>query len=504
MPPLDSTNNDNAADVVNDTVSSHNARQELNELWQKQFDCQTNNNSNETKVLESQGILPVCCIDGTTQDRSSAKPVAENSVAPESGDEQSDTQSNGDGKLDGDVKGGKNDDQPDKQGGKPGDGKVLTSDNDEKIEFGAVDVNQRAVGDCFFEASLSSLVNTQKGKEAVDKMVKTNEDGTTTVTFPGDTDHPITMTQKEIDSLVDKGKIGNTDPTLIAVEAAFQKYDRIGDYGSGINSIQHQDVPAFAQITDTGSALHLLTGERTASEIMGTVGSSLDLGGANSNQVSRFIQQALANGEPVVAATAPGAEEPIVSRHVYSVLDYDKTSGMITVRNPWGDNEGTGIGGIGETKNGVTNAGDGKLTMSFDTFMKNFNETTAAGVNPSETRLKDLAADASGIAASVARATSDVFHGNFKNVPSDVGDIFSHSFSTQVDVATATVNELKSITGAKIRGIYDTVSDTLHGDMPSGSELIDALGPTQPVLDATATVVSDMISTGKDLWNDLF
>ncbi|CAN5480481.1 hypothetical protein BH10CYA1_BH10CYA1_56900 [soil metagenome] len=379
------------------------------------------------------------------------------------------------------------------------------------------DINQGTVGDCFFEASLASLANTQKGQESIKNMVKTNDDGSLTVTFPGDTSHPITVTQDEIAKLTKEGKLQDKSPTTSAIEAAFQKYDRIGEYGTGINSNDSDDQfnPTFAQISNAGAALHLLTGEGTATEVNGAINQNLNLGGASPENVARFMQQALTNGEPLVAGTSTRGENPIESHHVYSVMGFDPASGLVTVRNPWGNNDGMGVDNVGDMKNGVTNAGDGKLTMSFDTFLKNFNDISAAGVNPTEMRMNDTAHDIGNTAGSIGDTASDIFHGNFGDILPDTANIFTNSLQTVSDGLANTVNEAESIMGARIRGVYDVISNSLHGNLSSLTDVNNAIGVTQPILDAAGTVVNavadtassvanSVSSTVSEVWDDLF
>src|SRR5579883_1061530 len=91
-------------------------------------------------------------------------------------------------------------------------------------------VEQGGAGDCFFEASLSSLASTAQGQEAIKNMVTTNNDGTYTVKFPGDPNHPVTVTQQDLDKAKQgpNAQVQDMNGTMAIVETAFQKYDQIG------------------------------------------------------------------------------------------------------------------------------------------------------------------------------------------------------------------------------------------------------------------------------------
>lgn len=361
-------------------------------------------------------------------------------------------------------------------------------------------VVQGQIGNCFFEASLASLANTSHGKEVIANMVKNNQDGSTTVTFPGDTSHPVTITQQDVDKAVKDGNVYDYSSALTAVQTAFLKYDRIGDYGRGVNALQYSEVPYLAQIKTPTDALHLLTGERTACELDG-FNSDFNVGSVSPENLSRFIKQAFDNGQPVVAGTSPFADSPIVSTHVYSVLGFDPSTGTVTVRNPWGDNPDLKKD---ETKNGITDIGDGKMTMNFETFRKNFSKFSAAGVNPTETRLNDLFSDASSTAGSIGDTLYDVVHGRFGNALDDGASVLKDTSQLLIDGLSSTVNEAESVVGARIRGIYDVVSRPLHGDLPSLEDVNNATGVTQPVVDAGCTVINKVTSTVSNLFDDLF
>ncbi len=351
-------------------------------------------------------------------------------------------------------------------------------------------VTQGDIGNCFFVSSLASLASTPEGQQSIRDMVKLNEDGSSTVTFPGDPEHPVVVTQKDVDENLENGNLDKSSDTLMRVQTAFLKYDRADQYGNGINELQKSGMPFFSQILNPGSALHLLTGRDTASQIPGVINSNLNLGGANPENVARFVQQALDSGQPVVAGTAPWADDPIVPTHAYSVLSFDPAANLVTVRNPWGHNNGHGIDHIGDCKNGITNVGDGKLTMSYDTFIQNFSQVDAAGANPTETRLNNLANDAGNILESNANLAGDILNGRYREILPDVSNLLKNYANYAVDVPATAVNELESLVGARLRGTYNVFSSLAHAEMPSLSDINNFALVPEPALDAADALIS--------------
>ncbi|CAN5391596.1 hypothetical protein BH10CYA1_BH10CYA1_47460 [soil metagenome] len=62
-----------------------------------------------------------------------------------------------------------------------------------KASIQAIAVRQNGVYDCRFLAALASFAATERGKETIFRMIKTNADGSYTVTFPEDTSEKITV-----------------------------------------------------------------------------------------------------------------------------------------------------------------------------------------------------------------------------------------------------------------------------------------------------------------------
>jgi hypothetical protein len=219
-------------------------------------------------------------------------------------------------------------------------------------------VNQAAHGDCWFESSLAGLAHSPKGPEAISKMITKTADGYV-VTFPGDEGHPVKVSEADIkgDHLQDKAQWAKV------IEAALIKHNP--------NEAEHGGDPR--------TAIALLTGESTSARYTKDV-------------LPADLARKLAEG-PVVASTPDHGpqvagrtdhasnSDATVPNHAYTVVAYDEKTGMVTVRNPWGNNNGTAVGKVGDTHDGVTNQGNGVITMSYDTFQKKFSTVSSRDDN---------------------------------------------------------------------------------------------------------------------------
>jgi hypothetical protein len=122
---------------------------------------------------------------------------------------------------------------------------VLIHDNDKNSNsapeqtWGLEDISpsgvvQGAIPDCNFESALASMANSEQGRQQIQKMIKinTNADSLYTVTFPGDKDNPVTVTQDDLDH---KNGDSVSDKELLwarIITTAFLKHDQMGTYAS--------------------------------------------------------------------------------------------------------------------------------------------------------------------------------------------------------------------------------------------------------------------------------
>jgi hypothetical protein len=237
-------------------------------------------------------------------------------------------------------------------------------------------VEQGAYGDCFFESALASVAASPGGQQKIQDMIKMNNDGSFTVTFPGDKDHPVTVTDADLI----KYNTSNDGDWANIIETAFLKLDKAKVNG-GDSAIDFSRAPVHS----SAMALQLLTGDETF--VAGTQG----VFGLSKVDMQNVIEQALRDGEPITASSdyvpkgdgiagsdgiyypAPGSNWPIVGNHQFSVIGYDPKTQTVTLRNPWGsDGQGGKLTQPGQTVDGMTDEGMGKLSMSLSTFDKHF------------------------------------------------------------------------------------------------------------------------------------
>ena len=230
----------------------------------------------------------------------------------------------------------------------------LFTNGDAKVSIKPDAVRQGAIGDCYFLAAVASLASTNP--EAVQKMIKDNKDGTYTVTFPGDPEHPLTV-EAPTDAELAHYTHGNEYGTWPAVlEKAYGKY-RGGT----------QDEADGGAIMAKG--VDLLSPGGVDTDLMGTTTEA---------ELDEKLQETLKNGRPITASInnyGPLAkyivDDGLVDGHVYSVVGYDPNTKMVMVRNPWG--EGEPLNADGTAKDGNN---DGQFQMSLADFQRNFNRVS--------------------------------------------------------------------------------------------------------------------------------
>ncbi len=218
-------------------------------------------------------------------------------------------------------------------------------------------VDQQGYGNCVFESSLAALASTSEGQELIKDMIKVTPEGYE-VTFAGDKNNPVTVTPEDL-----KDSNLNSSEALwakVIEKAAVKRDPKTGEGGNP---------PEGSNLTPAQYQLSLLTGN-DASKFDASDSGFLIFPGAEDK-----IDDALKNGEAVVAfCKDDGVEnDGLHSSHEYTVTGYDPETGTITVRNPWGNNNG-----FNESTNGVTPLPDGQMSMSYDTFKKYFGEVTVA------------------------------------------------------------------------------------------------------------------------------
>lgn len=207
---------------------------------------------------------------------------------------------------------------------------------------------------CFFEASLLSVA--QADPESVKNMIEANEDGSYTVTFPGDTDNPITVeapTEAEMGEYhasAEAGQWGNI------MQKAHGKYMQESYFRRHFHDLDGGDIPAegnFGGEARLGETMKLLTGrdyDRDGFAITPLLNQqSLDLASSEQEMQTKLTKAFSGDDRaPVIASTAKPA-------HVYAITGFD------------------GSGPDGGTVEFIDPLGGGKDQISVKEALKKFN-----------------------------------------------------------------------------------------------------------------------------------
>jgi len=179
------------------------------------------------------------------------------------------------------------------------------------------------VGDCFVLASINALANSQAGRELIERSIVQNADGSYTVTFAGDPEHPITVTADEVASTGDGFSIG--DPDMNVLEIALDKY-----------AAQHPEVLGSSTIKNGGLE------EKVFELFTGSSGSlPCDFDPARTRDWLELLAPSLRDGTLALTfGTKMGeggsfGDVPGDGWHALTILDIDLEAGTVTFVNPW-------------------------------------------------------------------------------------------------------------------------------------------------------------------------
>lgn len=142
------------------------------------------------------------------------------------------------------------------------DGKEVKANGkiDEKVEQGNV-------GDCWLLAGINALNDTEFGRDAIEKAIRQNDDGTYTVTFKG-CNESYTISAQELQDAIDSEKYSSGDPDAILIEIAAEKhYDKDSEYNTGNRSIAGGEIQVseydFNKSVSKRDMMFLLTGTKS-------------------------------------------------------------------------------------------------------------------------------------------------------------------------------------------------------------------------------------------------
>ncbi len=216
---------------------------------------------------------------------------------------------------------------------------------------GAAAIDQMRYPNCWFEASMAALAELPRGQKLIASMIR-GKGSDYVVRFPGDGVEYVITT-------ADLNKTGIHDSALWAslIECAqTRKFpDNAGANGSEGDQSRLE------------IGLRCITGKNA--EVIGSVSS------CSPQELSSFIGSAIKSQNPIVAATYPsfpGLPAIAVSRHAYTIIDFDPSRNMITLRNPHGKN-GASFALSSDPKHlDFEQLDDGVFKMSIRTFQSYF------------------------------------------------------------------------------------------------------------------------------------
>jgi hypothetical protein len=261
-------------------------------------------------------------------------------------------------------------------------------------EIGMGGVDQGNIRDCIFESRLSSLA--LEDPDAIRKMIRSNTNGTFTVKFPGDPQHPETVPPPTPWARNAFGR-GASEWSLI-VGSAYRKREQL-PFGPGNASAQHIDglltgkPGAYFVPTDLADCNSFQrTWESSVASLwrapvcyenrrMGDVTRWTEALNGAATEVDRrdfggmldtalknhmllmtgFDEARLALGNNRSAIDRKGNAINLEARHAYSVVAYDANRRLVVLRNPWGFN-------ADPTK--THRVGDGTVVLPLDQFSR--------------------------------------------------------------------------------------------------------------------------------------
>jgi hypothetical protein len=220
---------------------------------------------------------------------------------------------------------------------------------------------QGSIGDCYFVASLAAAA--QAHPELIKNAIKDNDNGTYTVTFPGDRAHPVTI---KAPTDAEQGLYNHGSPNGLWASVMEKAY---GEYcWQHLNSrkpAERKEENTPAEGADGGGntarAMELLLGARVSTDTTYSAQSVIasDLEKAFSSRPNRAVTAGIYRN--ILPFSGKETDDRFYRGHAYTITGFvpdGKGSGKVVIRNPWGGQEGTP---------------SGTITISLEKFMQNFN-----------------------------------------------------------------------------------------------------------------------------------
>lgn len=211
-------------------------------------------------------------------------------------------------------------------------GPEVFAENQPRLE----DVNQGAIGDCFFLAPLGALIH--RDPERVRRMIRTNEDGTFTVSFGnGRTVRiaPPTDIELATSSSTDKG--GRWVPILEKAFATVRNEERPE------SKRKESETDVIARGGATGPSIRTLTGRPFKRFTIRAKGKSEtpptdEEAAARLPELRRIIASAVAEERLICAGTPKTVATPgVPGRHAYAIVGFDEKTDSVRIWNPHGN-----------------------------------------------------------------------------------------------------------------------------------------------------------------------
>lgn len=210
------------------------------------------------------------------------------------------------------------------------------------------DINQGALGDCYFLATLTSYA--QKNPQKIVDMIHDNKNGTYTVDFKGKSVTITAPNKTELGLYSSEGK-GAWVPII---EKAYAQYR---EDNSILKKANNYDVIGKGSLI-IGRGMYELSGSTFDTDF---------LKAHSQDGLRKKLSLAQSKNKMMVAAINKGIigknKLDLPDAHVYTVLGYDEKTDKVKIRNPWGSDTGKVKGG----KEGI-------FELSVADFQKNFSQ----------------------------------------------------------------------------------------------------------------------------------
>jgi hypothetical protein len=261
-------------------------------------------------------------------------------------------------------------------------------------------------GDCRLAAKLSALA--KEDPNAVARMINDNKDGTYTVTFPGDADHPVTVSAPNTWERETFTGTGGASWFSVIEKAYRQRMDEpMGPLPStnaserertSVNGLltgkDHELLYQYYQLQSCGSGMLKIDTEdikehpekmplcpesistRNLSSLMSAYpGHAIAI--SSQEDLHKRLLEIEQSHMLITAATSLPADKDLPTvidrsgnkillepHHAYTITNYDPASRVVTLRNPWGTNS--------SSEHPENFVGDGYINMPLEQFEKFF------------------------------------------------------------------------------------------------------------------------------------